>query len=483
MVFSSISFLIYFLPIVIALYYLAPAGLKNLVLLVTSLFFYAWGEPIYVFLMIFSIVFNYSFGVLLDKIIRKGQRNTQGRWALIFNILINLGILGFFKYADFLVENINWLFGLKIAAVELPLPIGISFYTFQAMSYIIDLYKGKVKVQSNLIAFGTYVALFPQLIAGPIVRFESIEEQLMNRQVDMATFASGVKRFIIGMGKKVLIANNIGLLWESVAKLSPDQLPAGTAWLGAVAFTLQIYFDFSGYSDMAIGLGKMFGFHFLENFNYPYVSKSITEFWRRWHISLSSWFREYVYIPLGGNRHGMIRQILNIFIVWALTGLWHGASWNFVIWGVYFGIILTMEKLVLGRVLEGLQSRFDRWGTAICGVYTMVLVVISWVIFAIDDISSIKAYIASLMGIHSSSGIANEYTWYLLSSNLTILIIGIIGATQLPVRLWRCIYSKVLKDRPIVCMMIENIGLLTLFIISFAYIVASSYNPFLYFRF
>ncbi len=482
MVFSSISFLIYFLPIVMCLYYLAPAGLKNPVLLVTSLFFYAWGEPIYVFLMIFSIVFNYCFGVLLDKFIRTEGQTIKTKLVILINVAVNLGILGFFKYADFLVENINLLVGTNISTIDLPLPVGISFYTFQAMSYIIDLYKRKVQVQKNLIAFGTYVALFPQLIAGPIVRFESIEEQLVQRHVDMEMFASGVRRFTIGLAKKVLLANNIGLLWESVMKINPAELPTGTAWLGAIAFTLQIYFDFSGYSDMAIGLGKMFGFHFLENFDYPYVSKSITEFWRRWHISLSSWFKEYVYIPLGGNRYGMKRQMLNIFIVWALTGLWHGASWNFVIWGIYFAGILIIEKLVLGIALEKLQKKYGILGAIVASIYTMILVTISWVIFAIEDLNAVKAYTASLIGLQNT-GIANEYTWYLLSSNLVLLIICIIAATDIPAKVWGNFYNVILRDKPLAGLIIENFGLLLLFIVSFAYIVASTYNPFLYFRF
>ncbi|MHC1722652.1 MAG: MBOAT family protein [Aminipila sp.] len=418
----------------------------------------------------------------MDRFVKNEGQSVKTKLVILINVVINLGILGFFKYADFLVENINLLLGTSISTIELPLPVGISFYTFQAMSYIIDLYKSKVKVQKNLIAFGTYVALFPQLIAGPIVRFESIQEQLMNRHVDMEMFALGVRRFTIGLAKKVLLANNIGLLWESVMKISPTELPVGTAWLGAIAFTLQIYFDFSGYSDMAIGLGKMFGFHFLENFDYPYISKSITEFWRRWHISLSSWFKEYVYISLGGNRHGIKRQMLNIFIVWTLTGLWHGASWNFVIWGVYFAAILIIEKLVLGIALEKLQEKFSVIGTIVASIYTMILVTISWVIFAIEDLNSVKAYTASLFGFHHT-GIANEYTWYLLSNNLILLIICIIASTDIPAKIWGRFYNVIWRDRPLIGLIVENLGLLLLFIISFAYIVASTYNPFLYFRF
>lgn len=482
MVFSSISFLIYFLPIVICLYYLAPAGLRNLVLLATSLFFYAWGEPIYVFLMIFSIIFNYCLGRLLDRSFKLNGQTIKSKGLLIINVLVNLSILGFFKYADFLVSNINLIFGTDISSIELPLPIGISFYTFQAMSYIIDLYKRKVQVQNNLIAFGTYVALFPQLIAGPIVRFKSIEEQLMKRRVDMKLFYSGVKRFIVGMSKKVLLANNIGLLWENVLNINSTEMTVATAWLGAIAFTLQIYFDFSGYSDMAIGLGKMFGFQFLENFDYPYVSKSITEFWRRWHISLSSWFKEYVYIPLGGNRHGMKRQMLNIFIVWALTGLWHGASWNFVIWGIYFAIILVLEKNILGNILFNLQENFGLIGNIIVHIYTMILVTISWVIFAVEDLNSIVIYVRCLLGLENIS-LINNYTHYLINSNLILIVICIISATDIPLKIWKSMKCKMFKETSLILMIIENIGLISLFIVSFAYIVASTYNPFLYFRF
>ncbi|QAT43528.1 MBOAT family O-acyltransferase [Aminipila luticellarii] len=482
MVFSSISFLIYFLPVVIGLYYLAPARSKNLVLLISSLFFYAWGEPVYVFLMIFSVIFNYCFGLLLDKSLSIKGRTAAANWIFAAGVAVNLGILGFFKYAGFLADNMNLAFGTHFSAADLPLPIGISFYTFQVMTYVIDLYRRKVKVQKNFLTFATYVTLFPQLISGPIVRYETIESQLVNRRVDMELFASGVRKFIIGMGKKMLLANNIGILWDSIAKMNPAELPAGTAWLGAVAFTLQIYFDFSGYSDMAIGLARMFGFTFLENFNYPYISKSITEFWRRWHISLGTWFREYVYIPLGGNRRGAGRQMLNIFIVWALTGLWHGASWNFVLWGMYFAVILVIEKLVLGKALRRFQERFPVIGSIAAGIYTMVLVTISWVIFAIEDLDSIGDYVVSLMGLHHT-GFADSYTWYLLSSNFILLILCIIGSTDAPARLWKKFYEAKLQESPLAGAVVENAGLLILFIMSFAYIVASTYKTFIYFRF
>lgn len=482
MVFSSISFLIYFLPVVICLYYLAPSRSKNLVLLIASLFFYAWGEPAYVFLIIFSVIFNYCFGILLDRRIEQEGKNiiTKGIFTVI--LIGNLGVLGFFKYADFLVQNINLMLGTHISAMDLPLPIGISFYTFQVMTYVIDLYERKVQVQKNFIVFATYVTLFPQLISGPIVRYQTIEGQLINRHVDSEIFAGGVKRFIIGMAKKLLLANNIGLLWDTIMKMNPGDLPLATAWLGAVAFTLQIYFDFSGYSDMAIGLGRMFGFTYLENFNYPYTSKSITEFWRRWHISLGSWFRQYVYIPLGGNRHGAGCQMLNIFIVWALTGLWHGANWNFVIWGTYFAVILVIEKLILGKTLQAFQEKSPMIGGFVARIYTMILVIISWVIFAANDLNMVKAYTASLAGFNHVA-FANSDTYYLLSSNLPLLLICIVGSTDIPVKFWRRFYDSKLGNKPLIGAIIENLGLLVLFLVSFAYIVASTYKTFIYFRF
>ena len=326
MVFSSLLFLFYFLPAVLAVYFIVPRRAKNVVLLLFSLFFYAWGEPVYIFLMLFSICMDYLLGLWME---RAKQAPGRAKKVLALAVVLNVALLGFFKYADFFVENLNALTGLAIPALQIPLPIGISFYTFQAMSYLIDLYRGDVPVQRNIISFGTYVSLFPQLIAGPIVRMRTVVGELADRRENFDDFSSGVKRFVTGLGKKVLIANTVGAVWSQISAMDIRELPVLTAWIGLFAFTFQIYFDFSGYSDMAIGLGRMFGFHFLENFDYPYISKSITEFWRRWHISLSSWFKEYVYIPLGGNRKGFPKQIRNILIVWLLTGFWHGASWNF----------------------------------------------------------------------------------------------------------------------------------------------------------
>ena len=325
MVFSSLLFLFRFLPAVLILYYIAPRKLRNVILLLFSLFFYAWGEPKYVFLMLFTITMDFCIGKGIDKAKKEGNQKKAKRFLMI-SILVDLSILGFFKYADFLIGTVNTLTGAGIPLLGIPLPIGISFFTFQTMSYTIDVYKGSTEVQKNWIKYGTYVSMFPQLIAGPIVQYKTIAEQMEHRKENTSDFSEGIHRFMIGLGKKVLIANNIGALWDAIAVLPVDGLAAGTAWLGALAYTFQIYFDFSGYSDMAIGLGKMFGFHFLENFNYPYISKSITEFWRRWHISLSSWFKEYVYIPLGGNRCKIAKQIRNILVVWMLTGIWHGAN-------------------------------------------------------------------------------------------------------------------------------------------------------------
>ena len=344
MVFSSLLFLFRFLPAVLILYYIAPRKLRNVILLLFSLFFYAWGEPKYVFLMLFTITMDFFIGKGIDKAKKEGNQKKAKRF-LMTSILVDLSILGFFKYADFLIGTVNTLTGAGIPLLGIPLPIGISFFTFQTMSYTIDVYKGSTEVQKNWIKYGTYVSMFPQLIAGPIVQYKTIAEQMEHRKENTSDFSEGIHRFMIGLGKKVLIANNIGALWDAIAVLPVDGLAAGTAWLGALAYTFQIYFDFSGYSDMAIGLGKMFGFHFLENFNYPYISKSITEFWRRWHISLSSWFKEYVYIPLGGNRCKIAKQIRNILVVWMLTGIWHGANWNYVLWGCYYGALLLIEKL------------------------------------------------------------------------------------------------------------------------------------------
>lgn len=473
MVFSSVLFLFYFLPVVLILYFVLPKKYRNLLLFLSSLIFYAWGEPIYIVIMLFSTVVDFTHGQIVDKNLRLGNRK-KARRAVVSSMVINLATLCFFKYGDFIISNINALLGTEIPLMNLPLPIGISFYTFQTMSYTVDVYRGDAKVQNNIISFGTYVALFPQLIAGPIVQFKTVAEELNHRTESFDEFGSGVKRFLLGLGKKVLLANNIGMLWDYVSGMNPETLPVATAWIGILAFTFQIYFDFSGYSDMAIGLGRMFGFHFLENFDYPYMSKSITEFWRRWHISLGTWFREYVYIPLGGNRKGLAMQLRNISIVWLLTGLWHGASWNFVAWGVFFGFFLILEKTFLLKVL----NRIPNW---IGHFYTMFLVIISWALFAFDSFSEAFAYIRAMFGSYGA-GLYNGETIYLLYTNLIMFIILILGSTDLPKRAVTALAAKC-KENSVVVFLGEHLYLVVVFFISLAYMVDASYNPFLYFRF
>ncbi len=485
MLFSSVTFLVYFLPIAILVYYMVPSRFKNAVILVESLFFYSWGEPVYILLMITSIIFNYISGLAISKL-QSSKKFTKN--VLFFNVFVNLALLGFFKYADFTIDNINAIFGTQFSTLELPLPIGISFYTFQAMSYIIDLDRGKVRVQKNLVNFAVYISMFPQLIAGPIVRFKTVEEQLNTRVHSFEMFGNGVVRFTFGLAKKVIIANNMGQIWTAINGKELSDLSIMNVWLLAFSFALQIYFDFSGYSDMAIGLGKMFGFTFDENFNYPYMSKSITEFWRRWHISLGTWFKEYLYIPLGGNKKGEMRQIFNILVVWSLTGLWHGASWNFAIWGMYFGIFLVLEKMFILKGMAKLSSSFPLISEVISRLYTLVAVVISWLIFSITDTNRLIAMLKILLcgyGFNSESTIKllDNSDIYLLSSNALILIVAIVAATGLPT----AAYVKFVKNREEngakQMKVYEIIAVLVLFFISFAFVVSSTYNPFLYFRF
>ena len=473
MVFSSLLFLFRFLPLVFLLYYLTPRRGRNVVLFLFSLFFYAWGEPKYVFLMLFSITMDYTVGRLIDKAKREGKPE-KAKGSLLFSVFMNLGILGFFKYADFIIGSINAVSGLDLPLLNIPLPIGISFFTFQTMSYTIDVYRGNTEVQKNWISYGTYVSMFPQLIAGPIVQYKTIARQMKKRRENLDDFTEGIHRFVVGVGKKVLLANNIGLLWDAAAALPVAELPVATAWLGALAYTFQIYFDFSGYSDMAIGLGKMFGFHFLENFNYPYISRSITEFWRRWHISLSSWFREYVYIPLGGNRKGLLKQVRNIFVVWMLTGIWHGAHWNYVLWGVYYGVLLILEKFVLKRFLDKLPG----W---IQNLYTMFFVVISWVIFKCEDLSYCLSYLKAMFG-GFSAGLFNTESLYLLKNYGILLVILILGSTRLPKFFGEKMEKRFGENGGVMtgARMIFYLGILLL---SVAYLVDATYNPFLYFRF
>ncbi len=469
MVFSSLTFLFLFFPIVIGVYYLCPRVLRNLWLLAASLLFYAWGEPVYIRLMVASILFNYLCGLGVAAL-QKRQKPSPAKALLILCIVGNIGALGVFKYADLLIDTVNGIAGSHLALLELALPIGISFYTFQALSYVIDVYRGAVAAQKNPITFGTYIALFPQLIAGPIVQYKTVEQQLCGRRETAAQFAEGIGRFTVGLGKKVLIANQVGALWDTVAALPGTSLTAGTAWLGALAFTFQIYFDFSGYSDMAIGLGKMLGFQFLENFDYPYLSRSITEYWRRWHISLGTWFREYVYIPLGGNRRGLPRQILNLIIVWGLTGLWHGASWNFLLWGLYYGVILIAEKVWLQKPLQ-------RAPRAVQHLYSLLLIVFGWVIFALTDFGAIGNYFAALFGAH---GGADSETLYLLTTNLILLVIAGVASTRLPARLAARLVQRMHPAGQTAVKCVFYAGVLLMCI---AFLVGDSYNPFLYFRF
>ena len=467
MVFSSFAFLFVFLPLVLIAYFIIKnRTYRNIVLFLFSLVFYAWGEPVYVALMLFSIVANYFLALKIDKAKKKSKRKI----ILIIAVIINLLIIGFFKYADFFIENINFIFHSSIPALNMGLPIGISFYTFQILSYVIDVYTKKVKVQKNIINLGTYVALFPQLIAGPIVRYETIAEELENRKESLTKVIEGLKRFIIGLGKKVIIANNMAIIADTIYGGDLASYGSLVFWIAAIAYTFQIYFDFSGYSDMAIGLGKVFGFTFLENFNYPYIANSITDFWRRWHISLSTWFRDYVYIPLGGNRVGKIKWLRNILVVWLLTGLWHGASWNFILWGLYYGIILIIEKLFLGKLLEKLPK-------IITHIYTLLIIVIGWVIFRLEDFSQMTLVLGKMFSFQSSDVFEQIILNFDIFAALPYFIIAILAS--LPIM--KNIYHKN-KDK-ITFSLLRNICILGIFIISICLLLSSTYNPFIYFRF
>lgn len=468
MLFSSIVFLFTFLPAVMILYYLLPVRFRNVILLLASLVFYAWGEPVYLFLMLLSILFNYFSGL---DIARNLQDKRAAKRSLVFNLIINLAVLGFFKYEGFVLDTLNGILPVHISYHALPLPIGISFYTFQILSYIIDVYRGNVKVQTNLPNFALYVTMFPQLIAGPIVQYADVDEQLASREVSWTKFGEGSMYFIRGLAKKVLLANTSGMIFTEVSGLAKGNIAVVTAWLGAFAYMFQIYFDFSGYSDMAIGLGKMFGFEFNMNFNYPYVAKSITEFWRRWHISLSSWFRDYVYIPLGGNRVSKIKHIRNLLIVWFLTGLWHGAAWNFVAWGLYYGVLLIIEKYLLSPVL-------DRLPDVVRHIYSIVLVVIGWVLFFSSSFGQAADYIRVMFGA-GAHGFADRESMYLLTSNLILWLILIFGST--PLVHFR--YEHMLRSKKWNTTIINSVVYAALFIVCIAYLVTETYNPFLYFRF
>lgn len=459
MVFSSLTFIFIFLPLFLILYYIVPFKIKNYILLVFSLIFYAWGEPVYILLMIFSCLINYLYGLFAHKVKNK-------KLLLVLCVFINILILGFFKYCDFLIDIVNGLLNLSIDKLYLGLPIGISFFTFQTLSYSIDVYRKDVIPEKNFFYFATYVSMFPQLIAGPIVRYEDVSKELYKREISFDNFGIGLKRFLQGLFKKVLLANNIGLLWTTISGLGTRSIL--TSWLGIIAYTFQIYFDFSGYSDMAIGMGKMIGFNYLENFNYPYISKTITEFWRRWHISLSSFFRDYIYIPLGGNRKGIKRQIFNILVVWILTGLWHGANYNFVLWGLYYGILLLIEKFILKDFINKIPDFFKH-------IITLFLVMIGWLIFASDDINSFSSYFMNLFNFIKYPFIDNEFLFYLYNYIIVILFCIIFS---MPIK--EILYKKI--DNKIINILLVIIYIL-LFIISISFIVSDSYNPFLYFRF
>lgn len=461
MVFSSITFLFYFLPIVLLVYYAVPKKCKNIVLLIASLTFYFYGEPKYTLLMVFSIICTYFFGLLINKY------KKYSKIFLAFSIAISVGILVYFKYINFIIQNINLWLTNKIDFIHVVLPIGISFYTFQMISYIVDVYRGQAKVQKNILKLAMYISLFPQLIAGPIVRYTTIEEQLENRKHTFEKFALGVRRFVIGLGKKVLIANVLGELTSVF--LSSNEMSVLYYWIYGIAAMLQIYFDFSGYSDMAIGLGKMFGFDFLENFNYPYIATSITDFWRRWHISLSSWFRDYVYIPLGGNRVNKLKWIRNILIVWMLTGLWHGAAWNFILWGLFFGILLIIEKLFLEKILKKLPKFLSR-------IYVLIIVMISFIIFNGENFTQIMKNIGGLIGIGGIPLVSKESIYY-FKSYLVVIVAGIVGATP--------IFKNIANNKKIhkIINILEPIFLLAILLLSTSYIIDGSFNPFLYFRF
>ena len=468
MVFSSLTFLFVFLPIVLLIYYISPRPLKNFVILLFSLIFYAWGEPKFIFLIILSILINY-IGAL--QIVKNSSDTEKRKFIFITLLLIDISILFFFKYYGFIISSIGSLFGIDLVIRDIPLPLGISFYTFQQISYIIDVYTKKTKVQKNLINFAAYITMFPQLIAGPIVKYNDIESQLKNRNENLTQFSSGVHRFIIGLGKKVLLANSIGAIWSEIKVIPLNEISILTSWIGIIAFALQIYFDFSGYSDMAIGLAKMFGFEFLENFNYPYISKSVTEFWRRWHISVGTWFREYLYIPLGGNKKGNLIQIRNLFVVWFTTGLWHGASFNFIAWGIYFGVILFIEKIIFKNILNKLPS-------FLCHIYTFILVLIGWVIFDMNTLSSAMEYISIMFGL-SNNLVVDKLSLFILSNNIVILLIGIICSTTLLPNVFKKLRCSLKKSNIFIIISMY----LIIFILSISYLVGESFNPFLYFRF
>ena len=475
MVFSSLIFLFLFLPLTLLVYYISNSKIKNLILLIASLIFYAWGEPVYVFLMLFSTVVDYIHGLKVERFIESGERKKALR-VVISSAVINLLVLCFFKYSDFLIENINTIFSLDIGLLNLPLPIGISFYTFQTMSYTIDIYRGDAKAQKSILDFGAYVALFPQLVAGPIVRYQTIATQINKREHSIEKFGDGVNRFVCGLAKKVILSNQLAVIADGVFSSNLSNVSILEAWLGIICYTLQIYFDFGGYSDMAIGLGKMFGFEFLENFNYPYISQTVSEFWRRWHISLGSWFRDYVYIPLGGSRVSKLKNYRNLFVVWFLTGMWHGASWTFIMWGLYFGAFIALEKAFLEKLLYKVPRVFRH-------IYLLLIVVIGWVFFRAENITQASEFLKVMFGAgpnvltNSAFSVYLIDYWYILLAAIALStpIVKIIKREVLKVN------KKALENEVAYLMHGLSLGIYMFVVITM--LCSSSYNPFLYFRF
>ena len=462
--FSSLPFLFGFLPITLAIYFAVPLRWRNLALLLTSLVFYGWGEPVYIIIMVLSILIDYTHGMLVEKY---RCRDKLARWFVAESMILNLGLLGFFKYWDFFAANLSLIPGISIPALGLPLPIGISFFTFQTMSYTIDVYRQDAPAQRNMVSFGAYVTMFPQLVAGPIVRYRDVAAELDHRTNTVDEFAAGAQRFTVGLAKKVLLANSIGALWDAeLAAQSAGTLTVFGGWLGIAAYGFQIYFDFSGYSDMAIGMGKMLGFHFPENFDYPYTAASVTEFWRRWHISLTTWFREYLYIPLGGSRKGNWRTVRNIFIIWFCTGFWHGASWNFILWGLHFFVWLMLEKYLLKGLIAKLSVRLRH-------VYTLIVVFAGWGVFAMEDLSVCGQYFRTCFGGGALWSDTDGY--YLMSYGLTLAILAV-GSTHLVKNTWNRLPERA---RDVLGPVLMLAGL----VVCTAYLVDGSYNPFLYFRF
>ena len=472
MVFSSTVFLFLFLPIVLALYFIVNRPLKNIVLLAASLFFYAWGEPKYVLIMLLSIVLNYIFALLVDT---NRNKKTKIKWIMGIMVVSNLLILGIFKYTNFIVENINSLLHLSIDVPHIPLPIGISFFTFQAMSYVIDVYRKDGEAQRNPLNVALYISLFPQLVAGPIVRYQTVADQIKRRFESFDKFAEGTKRFIIGLAKKMLLANNCGLIADQIFALHPSEMSTGLAWIGIIAYSLQIYFDFSGYSDMAIGIGKMFGFDFLENFNFPYISKSVAEFWRRWHISLGSWFRDYVYIPLGGNRNGSLLTYRNLLIVWFATGIWHGANWTFIIWGLYYGMFIMLERAFLGKALQKLP-------TAIQHLYAIFIVIIGWVFFRSDTFDYAFSYLGTMFGLNGVGLWDMKAQFYAIEYGI-ILLLAIVACLPIFHFIKEKLSTHQSKAIVIGKEYLSIAYYAVILIISITYVVSNTYNPFIYFRF